>query len=74
MAFGMDPEVSRYFKKILSSFSVGLLWMLTVATLGFYFELALIDGKLHWYNILFYLFFIASLICLLYYYYKLWKD
>lgn len=71
---GMDPQIRRYFKKIMNSFSIGLLWMLTMATVGFYFEAALIDGSLRWYNIVFYLVFLASLVFLLRFFYRTWKD
>ena len=71
---GMGPEVTRYFRKIISSFSVGLLWMLVLSTAGFYFQLALVDGHLRWQNIAFYIFALLSFAGLLYYYYKLWKG
>lgn len=74
MNSGMDPEVKLYFRKIISSFSVGLLWMLSIATAAFYFELALIDGRAHWYNYLFYAVFIISLAWLIRFYYKMWKH
>jgi len=74
MNSGMDPEVKHYFRKIISSFSVGLMWMLTMGTAAFYFELALIEGKLRWYNYLFYAGFIISLIWLIRFYYKMWRH
>jgi hypothetical protein len=70
----MEPEVKHYFRKIISSFSVGLLWMLIIATAAFYFELALIDGQARWYNYLFYAVFIGSLVWLIRFYYKMWKH
>lgn len=70
----MDPEVKKYFLKILNSFSMGLLWMMAIATTGLYFELALFDSVLHWYNIAFYLLFLTSLAGLLWYYYRLWRN
>jgi hypothetical protein len=70
----MDPEVTRYFKKIVASFSIGFLWLFVIVTSGLYFGFALIDVKLHWYNILFYLFFLFSFCWLMYYYYRMWKN
>jgi hypothetical protein len=70
----MEPEVKQYFRKIISSFTVGLLWMLIIATAAFYFELALIDGRARWYNYLFYVVFTGSLIWLIRFYYKMWKH
>ncbi len=74
MNSGMDPEVKLYFRKIISSFSVGLLWMLIIAIGAFYFELALIDVRARWYNYLFYAVFIMSLALLIRFYYKMWKH
>jgi hypothetical protein len=69
----MDPEVAKYFKKILNSFSMGLLWMLAASTTGFYFGLALFDEAVHWYNLVFYTLLLASFGALLWYYYRLWR-
>jgi hypothetical protein len=71
---GIDPEVKRYFRKIVMSFSYGLLWMLVMSTAGFYFGLAIIDNEVHWYNLLFYSLFLLSLLGYLWYLYKTWKD
>jgi membrane protein DedA with SNARE-associated domain len=71
---GMDPEVKRYFRKIMSSFSTGLLWMLITSTAGFYFDLAIIHEEVRWYNLAFYLFFLVTLVLFVWYLYKTWKD
>lgn len=70
----MDPEVRRYFKKIINSFSFGLIWLLSAATAGFYFRLARVSGTLQWYNWAFYGFFILSLFLLVYYLYRTWRQ
>lgn len=70
----MDPEVKKYFKKILSSFTYGLLWLQLIVTTGIYFKLAFVDHGLRWYNLAFYLGFLLSLLLLVRYYYRLWKP
>jgi hypothetical protein len=70
---GFDPEVSRYFKKIINSFSYGFLWLLAIAYSGIYYGLAIVRAGLHWYNIVFYICLALSLFVLLRYYYRLWK-
>jgi hypothetical protein len=42
---GMDPEVRRYFRKIMNSFAFGLLWMLTLSTVGLYMGLAYVGDR-----------------------------
>ena len=70
---GMDPEMKRYFRKIMNSFSFGAMWLIGVSTLGIFFQLAIIKNGIRWYNILFYCVFIASLWALIRYYCRVWK-
>lgn len=70
---GMDPELKKHFRKIMSSFSVGLLWLLVTVTAGLFFGLAIVKNGLHWYNIGFYIFFVVTLFALIWFYYKQWK-
>jgi hypothetical protein len=74
MESGWDPEVKKYFKKILNSISFGLLWMMAMVTAGFYFQLAYADGKPLIYTILFYIALLGSLTILLIYYYRTWRK
>ena len=74
MEQGWDPEVKKFFRKIISSFSFGLLWLISVVTAGLYFGLAHRDDLPILYNILFYVFLVVSLFALLRYLYKLWKK
>ncbi|MBA2327987.1 MAG: hypothetical protein H0V91_00045 [Flavisolibacter sp.] len=71
---GMDPEMRKYFWKIVYSFSFGLVWMLTMAMSGLYFRLAIIEVSIRWYNIVFYIVFLATLILLIRYFFKSWKH
>ena len=71
---GWDPEVKNFFRKILASFGAGLLWMMLMATVGLYFGLALIGDIVHWYNMLFYVIFLLSLVGLIRYLYKVWRK
>jgi hypothetical protein len=71
---GMDPEVKLYFRKIIKSFSAGLLWMMVIVTAGLFFRLGHIRDGIHWYNILFYVVMLISLIYLIRYFYKIWSK
>jgi hypothetical protein len=70
---GVDPEIKKYFRKIINSFSVGALWLVCIATLGIFFQLGFIANGIKWYNILFYFVFIISMLMLIRYYYRVWK-
>jgi len=70
---GMDPEMRRYFRKIMSSFSWGAMWLISISTLGIFFQLGFVADGFKWYNMLFYVILIGSLVMLLRYYYKMWR-
>ena len=74
MEQGWDPEVKKYFKKVLNSIFTGLLWLMSMVTLGFYFQLAYTNGKPLIYTILFYVLLAGSLAWLLFYFYRTWKK
>jgi len=74
MPFGMDPEVAKYFKKILNSIFAGLMWMFTNITAGIYFELAYSNSYPVYVHFLFYTFLVISLGLLLWYLYRVWKK
>ena len=70
----MDPQVKKYFIKILNSFSLGALWLIAVSTFAFYFGLAIVHNGLQLHNIIFYIIALASFLLLLRYYYRTWKE
>ena len=70
----MDPEVKKYFIKILYSLSFGLLWMALNITAGIYWEMAIISNGLSVLNVLFFVWLLLSLALLLYYYYRTWLS
>lgn len=72
MEHGWDPEVKKYFQKILSTIGYGLLWLMTVLTAGLYFGLAYHPDIL--YSLIFYAGFVASLFLLIRYYYRTWRK
>jgi hypothetical protein len=74
MPQGMEPEVRKYLFKVLNSLCYGLLWMTLNVLGGLYWGYASINGKLSVGNIIFFAWFILSLLVLLYYYYRIWST
>ena len=68
----MDPEVAKYFKKILNSLFSGLMWLFINITAGIYFELAYSNYYPSIVHILFFVWLAGSLALLLWYYYRVW--
>ncbi len=71
---GMEPEAKDFLKRILWSFFIGLVWLMINMTMGIYFDLLFIRDKITIGNIAYYLFFILSLVLLIWFYYKTWKK
>lgn len=68
-----DPEIKRFFIKILNSVSLFLLWLMASATAGIYFQLAYKTDRPFTYTILFYVLLLITLFLLIRHLYKLWK-
>jgi hypothetical protein len=71
---GWDPEIKKYFRKIIGSFTYGLLWILSCTTAGIYYQLGYRNGKPLVYTILFYTGMLITLLLLLRYLYNTWKK
>ncbi|MEO6613747.1 MAG: hypothetical protein ABIT05_13230 [Chitinophagaceae bacterium] len=69
-----DPEVKKFFLRILNSVSLGLLWMMACATAGIYYKLGYFNGQPVIFNILFYTAMLGTLWLLIRYLYRNWKD
>ena len=74
MEQGWDPQVKNLFVKILNSIAITLLWMMTCATAGLYFQLGYINGQSVIYPIIFYTIMAVTLFLLVRYLYKTWKN
>ena len=74
MEQGWDPQVKNLFVKILNSIAYTLLWMLSCATAGLYFQLGYFNGQPVIYPIIFYTIMAVTLFLLVRYLYKKWKN
>jgi len=70
----MEPEVIQFLIRIVQTISMGMVWLLVNMTFGIYFGFAFFDKNPSAGNIIFYIWFLASFILLLYYFWKKWKD
>ena len=71
MEQGSDPEVKKFFLRIINTVSWGLLWLMACATAGLYFQLAYERGI---YTIIFYVLMAITFFLLLRYFFKIWKN
>lgn len=73
MEQGWDPEVTRFFRKIVNTISMGLIWLLTAFTAGFYFNLANPARRPLYAVVIFYTIVVITFILLIRYFFKVWK-
>ena len=71
---GMDTEVKIYFRKIMKSFSVGLLWLMLSATMGLFLKLGYLQNGWRWQNTVFYSLLLLTLAFVIRYLYNLWRK
>ena len=71
MEQGWDPELIKYFRKILNTIAFGILWLMATLIAGFYFGLAFHPIIL--YRVLCYAGVSISLLLLIRYFYRIWK-
>jgi hypothetical protein len=69
---GWDPEVRKFFVKILNTISMGLIWLLAVFTAGLYFGLATHPNIV--FALSFYAGFVITLVLLVKYLLRLWRQ
>ncbi len=70
----MEPEVAAYLRRILTTLSVGLSWMIINTTAGIMYNYAFIENKISTGNIIFYCWFIISGIFFVRYIIRLWSK
>lgn len=68
-----EPDVKKFFNRIVNSLAIGLLWLFINSTVGIAFNFAFFDGQPSAGNYIFYGWFLLSLALLLLYYKKKWK-
>lgn len=71
---GFDPEVKRYFRKIINSFSFSLLWLMGIVTAGLFFKLAIVSEGVRWYHFIFYGLVLVTFVLLIRYLYRVWRN
>jgi len=70
---GMEEDTTKFLLLIVNTIALVLLWMIVHVLLGIYFEFGFFDKSPGWKNILYYLFFIVSLLIIIRYLKKKWK-
>lgn len=70
----MDPGIKEYLTRILNTLAVGLFWMAINSTVGIMYDYAFIHEKVTTGNIIFYCWFLTSLVAFLWWVIRLWSK
>jgi hypothetical protein len=69
----MEPDIKNFLYKVMSSFSMSLLWLLINSTIGIAFNYGFFENRPSLGNYIFYTWFLGSLYFLIVYLKKKWK-
>ncbi len=70
----MEPGIREFFKRLVTTISLLILWMAVNVTIGIKYNYAFFEDSVHWYNIVFYIWLIATFVALIWFYKKLWEK
>jgi len=70
----MEPEVKEFLARISMSLGIGVLWLSINSTAGIMFDLAFIHNHVTIGNIIFYIWFVASIVIMIRLYMRLWRN
>jgi hypothetical protein len=70
----MEPEIALFLRRFATSIFTGILWMMINSTAGIMFDNAFIHESISLGNILFYIWLLASIPLMIWFYKRLWKN
>jgi uncharacterized membrane protein YpjA len=70
----MEPGIREFFRRLVTSISLLVLWMIVNMVIGIKYGYAFFENKIHISNIIFYVWVAASFIALIFLYIKIWKK
>jgi hypothetical protein len=69
-----DPDIKKFFIRILNSFAIGMMWLISVVFAGLYYELGYLSHLPLWHVIVFYLMLASTLFLVIRHILKLWRN
>jgi hypothetical protein len=69
----MEPEVREFLQRVSFSIGIAAAWMFINSTAGIWFDLAFIHDHVSVGNIIFYIWFVASIVIMIWMYMRLWR-
>lgn len=70
---GMEDDTREFFIRIVNTISIILLWMMANIFIGVYKGFAFFENRPDWANYIYYIFFLISLVALIFHLKRKWK-
>ncbi len=70
----MEPGIREFFKRIVTTISLLILWLMINVTLGIKYNYAFFETSIRWFNIVFYIWLIASFTAFIWGCIKIWQK
>lgn len=70
----MEPEVVAFLKRVALSILIAFCWMVINTIVGIKFDLAVVEDHVTVGNVLYYIWLVGSLILMLLFFLRLWKQ
>ena len=70
----MEPEAAAFLKRVGKSMSLAFLWLALTCVFAIKGDNAFVTGSIRLGNVLFYLYFFASILALVFFIRKMWSD
>jgi len=70
----MEPSIREFFKRLVTTISLLVLWMSVNIAIGIRYNYAFFEDKIQWSNIVFYVWVLVSLFALIWFYVSIWKK
>ena len=71
---GMEPDIKDFLTRVMNSLFAGVAWLAANSTFGIMYGFAFPENKIGIGNIIFYVWFVASLAFLIWLYLRIWKK
>ncbi len=68
----MEPEAAAFLRRIVKSLTIAFVWLALTCVFAIKGDNAFVNGSVRLGNVLFYLWFVASIVALVFIYKKLW--
>jgi membrane protein YdbS with pleckstrin-like domain len=69
-----DPDIKKFFIRIVNSFAIGMMWLIAVVFAGLYYQLGFFSHHPLWHVVVFYVVLVITLLFVIRHLVRLWRS